>query len=286
MRNFLTSANTKFFKQLHKHALPMRRAHENDKLILFPSGMPAISELKTRTSYSPGAFTTSSIQPTFSEKLWISSLPTPEKTLSTCFINGIASGNLDPNAYGKYTVQDAIFCYHDTKNLYILLNKETNPKYREFLLNRIKSYEAYTKQMFLDWQIKNPDGIWLGAAAKSYVDFLTAVATTQNTLYALVTMLPCEMLWPWIAKKIDNGQSSNLYYFWITGNESAGPGAIETFINQQAEFIEFPLAAQIYQNAMNGEFNFFASPCKEPTKTIKLVSALTTTAAEPIRAKM
>lgn len=198
------------------------------------------------------------------EKLWNASVSIAQKSLTSCFINGIANANLNPNDYGKYTVQDVIYCYKATQNLKLLLENPDNDSYKPFLENRIASYEKYTKFLFEQWNIGDPSAIKLGEAAELYIVYQEHIFKNCDILYALISMLPCEMLWTWLANQLEgNISDTNVYSFWISDNMGTEPGKIGTFLNNNSVSIDFAVALPIFLNCMRGEYNFFCSPCGE-----------------------
>lgn len=212
----------------------------------------------------------------FSQQLWTYAQSTATKAQQTCFIKGIGSGMLDPNAYGKYTVQDVIYCWKSTENLKILLADPKNAPYKPFLQGRVDSFSKYTTSLFEQWNIADPAGIKLDEAAQQYTDYQAQVFKNSGIMLAFVSMLPCEMLWIWLANQMkDDVKPSNVYSFWINENASDGPGKIATFLDQNSSGINMDDAKIIFANCMQGECNFFASPCSERTEKINFTSEVT-----------
>lgn len=248
---------------------------EAKKIESFPLAKARKKMTRTPAFFSSHSEEVKPIQAMLSQKLWNDNLDGSKKCLQSCFIVGIASGRLNPNFYGKYTLQDAVYCYHATRNLRTLLKKVTLDEYKNFLKTRIDSFEKYTNEMFEDWQIENPDGIRLGEAARDYIQMQEKIADSNlNFIYSLIAMLPCEMLWPWLAQSIDNGDKNNLYYSWIEGNKYSGR-SLEKFINQLDETaLDMNLVGRIFSGGILCEFNFFSSPCKGQSVSLKALTQL------------
>lgn len=220
------------------------------------------SPIQTTSTNNVYLFNTPSQKSEFTKELWDKSMDIANDALKSCFISGIAKGDLDPNDYGKYTIQDVIYCYRSTQNLKFLLQNPANNKYKKFIENRIASFESYTKTLFEQWNIANPDAIKLSEAAETYINYQELIFKHYNIIYAIVSMLPCEMLWTWLANKMQNNISEhNVYSFWIKENMGSEPGKIGDFLNQYSDHVDFDEALQIFLNCMRGEYNFFCSPC-------------------------
>ncbi|XP_019617645.1 PREDICTED: uncharacterized protein LOC109464968 [Branchiostoma belcheri] len=206
---------------------------------------------------------------TLSERLWDQNLDLVDAAWDTKFIQGIAHGNLDPNDYGQYTVQDAAYCNAATDNLQFLTDKVQGAPLEEFFKGQYEGYKGYTQELYESWFLK-PDGADLGPAAQAYVDLEHEIAHNEEALYYLVSMIPCLRLWPYLAKMMEKGgydKESNIYKFWIEDNGSyKSAEEVEEVVDgcSLSGLINEEKANQIYRKCMYGEVNFFKSACDEP----------------------
>ena len=208
-------------------------------------------------------------QASLSEFLWDESQDLAQEALSTKFIQGIRLGDLEPEQYGIYTVQDAGYCYDVVKDYKTLIKRTEDPEVREFLVQREKSYEDYTQELMKQWHIKDADAIELGQAAQEYSDLEKKVAKRYEPLYFMVVSIPCVRLWHWLANQIKScAVPDNLYQFWIDENSRGSGGkTLQDFVDGHAGSLDKEKALDVYRKAMLGEVNFFRSACEE-----KLVS--------------
>uniref|UniRef100_UPI00358E7C1F uncharacterized protein n=1 Tax=Myxine glutinosa TaxID=7769 RepID=UPI00358E7C1F len=199
---------------------------------------------------------------TLTDWLWSMSTDQADEALNTGFIQGIQSGQLDPTAYGGYTVQDAVYCHNATDYHKIAEeNASCDPIMSAFIHARMESYAEYTEMMFKQWYIADPTGIAMGKAAQDYSDFEKNVAKKMHPIYFLIAMIPCTRLWQWLAEQIKTGISkNNVYSFWIEANHG-GSHTLEDFVNENAEKYEVDhgKALDVYLGAMRGEVGFFTS---------------------------
>ncbi|XP_022093516.1 uncharacterized protein LOC110980819 [Acanthaster planci] len=202
-----------------------------------------------------------------SEWLWDGSQVQAKEALNTEFIQGIKSGLLDPTDYGGYTVQDAVYCYNATTYYLTAAGKTSDLAMSKFIQGRIDSYKSYTQTMFDEWHIRDPTGVSMGTAAASYSAYEKHVAETNDPIYLLIAMLPCDQLWGWLAEQIKSGISDkNVYSFWIEDNLPQHKSKLAEFIDANAHYYEvfWPEAKVIYQRAMQGEVDFFTSATPPP----------------------
>ncbi|XP_078676498.1 aminopyrimidine aminohydrolase-like [Branchiostoma floridae x Branchiostoma belcheri] len=208
---------------------------------------------------------------TLSQRLWDQNSDLADAAWETQFIQGIAHGNLDPNDFGHYTVQDAAYCNAATDNLQFLTDKVEATHLEAFIKGPYESYKKYTDYLYETWFLK-PDGADLGPAAQSYVDLENEIAHNEEALYYLVSMIPCLRLWAYLAIKMKNegyNKDSNIYKFWIDDNgdnEYKSAEKVESVVNRYSDLgrIDEEKAKWFYRKCMYGEVNFFKSACDEP----------------------
>lgn len=193
--------------------------------------------------------------------MWQASQSIANAALNTDYIQGIKNGDLDPNNYGIYTVQDSVYCYHAAQDYRVALARAIRPDVKAFIAARLAGYEAYNKEVFTQWHIEQPDAIGLSPAAQAYSQFESEVARDDQVLYLIVAMIPCERLWSRLAGQLKQyATPDNLYSFWITENLSdKGALRLEAFVDAHAAQLDADKATAIYQRCMHGELGFFES---------------------------
>ncbi|XP_071945550.1 uncharacterized protein [Antedon mediterranea] len=199
--------------------------------------------------------------------LWNKNIDKANEALHTDFIQGIQSGLLDPTSYGKYTLQDAVYCYQAAETVEVAQIKaedENDILMVNFLTARKDMMKEYASSILEDWHLNDPTAIKLGEAVRTYITLGRNVAETKHPFYLLVAMLPCSMLWSWLATEIQSGISdTNVYSSWIKknliGNRTGG--SLVGFIDVYAEKYQLDLNELeiIYRGAMDSEVRFFSS---------------------------
>jgi len=198
-------------------------------------------------------------------KMWNASTSIAEAALQTPFVQGIKNANLAPVAYGGFNVSDAYYCFNGAADYAVAAAKATDPTLQAFLNKKHSSYEHYNVTFPTIWHVKDADGIVPSATCRAYSGFETTTIATEEAIYALILMLPCEYLWAWLGSQLAPPAEGNLYAPWITGNnDSSGAYAMGNFIDvyQQWQPIDKQKAVKLYQQAMSFEHLNFAEALK------------------------
>ena len=199
-------------------------------------------------------------------KLWLNASDIASEALNSDFVQGIKKGDLSPDKYGHYTIQDAAYCQHGQEDYQTAENRALEAgetTLAAFAEARYTGYASYTKTVLDSWHLTNVDSLTPGPAAQTYIDFEHDTAAKLEPIYLIIAMLPCDQLWPWLANEIaDGNKPGNVYDFWITENSSWHSAyRLDNFIN--AWFAEHPdqyddaTANWVMQSCMMGETNFF-----------------------------
>lgn len=196
--------------------------------------------------------------------LWNQTIDIANKALSTDFIQGINKGTLDPVKYGAFTVSDSYYCFNGAQDYLSAESKAEHPVLKLFLFKKYQSYQSYNEEFPTTWHIRDASGVVPIDVCKAYSDFEKQVASHQPSIYTLITMIPCEYLWYWLANSLMPASTTNLYAPWITGNgDPSGAYAIGNFINEYQKSypndINTNEALNLYQTAMNYEMENFAA---------------------------
>jgi len=178
------------------------------------------------------------------------------------FIQGMASGILDPNVHGCYMVQDAAYCFNAVEAFdYAAQQMQREGKLEFSLLYRVQSesYRNYNQEFVKAWRLKNTENVVMGATTKMYVDYESALSR-QDAKYLAIAMLPCTMLWPWIAGQlIDSVDKKKPYYDWFVDNkpDPEGKSRLEKFVDYFFSPEEQKKSQLIFNEGMVNELNFF-----------------------------
>ncbi len=203
-------------------------------------------------------------------KLWLACQDIAQMALNTDYMQGIKSGNLDPNSYGHYTIQDAVYCYHaqdDYQAMETRALSEGHSQIAAFAKARCDSYATYNTETFNDWHIADANAVKPGDAVQTYINFEHLIANDWHPIYGLICMIPCDQLWPWLATELEaDSGSGNLYNFWITENADwGGAYRLDNFVDdwfaEYQQVYDWDSALFVYRSAMTCEVNSFRSAC-------------------------
>lgn len=115
------------------------------------------------------------------------------------------------------------------------------------------------------WRLKNTDSVVMGPAADMYVGYEAALSR-QRPKFLAIAMLPCTMLWPWIASEIICSVSNtNPYYGWFEDNkpDPDHKSRLEKFVDFFFSAEEREEALVVFHEGMINELNFFRDACDE-----------------------
>ena len=206
----------------------------------------------------------------FSWRLWLECKDLAQLALESDYVQGLKNGTLDPNRYGQYTVQDAVYCERaetDYQTVEQRAQAAGESDIASFAKARHESYASYNQSTFAAWHIADPSAMELSDAAQAYADFEHKTATEAEPIFGLIMMIPCNQLWAWLASELKNDAGpNNLYSFWITGNNDwGGAYRLDNFIDAwhaaHPGQLDHRRALYTYRSAMTGELNFFRSAC-------------------------
>jgi thiaminase/transcriptional activator TenA len=193
-----------------------------------------------------------------------------EAVLETAFFKKMMNNTLSPEEYGGYMVQDAAYMFEGIKAFDVAaknMEERSQPEFASFYRNRSACYKRLSRSYFTSkWKIQSPDCLILDPAASTYIAYEMGIAK-KSPKYLAIAILPCEMLWPWLAAQIDRDVSStNIYRSWVDRNLPTGHGlsTTEKFVNKFfTSRKETRNSVAIFNQAMINELNFFRSACGE-----------------------
>jgi len=127
-----------------------------------------------------------------------------DAAVQTKFFRDMVDGTLDPAIYGGYMVQDAAYCFNAVEAFdYAAQQMQEQEEPGFSLLYRVMSenFKGYNQDFLKHWKLKSSESVVMGPAAESYVGFESAISR-KDARFLCIAMLPCTMLWPWIAGKL------------------------------------------------------------------------------------
>ena len=208
---------------------------------------------------------------TFSQRLFDDefSQKVKQAVLKTSFFQRIINNTLSPEDYGGFNVEDAAYIY-EAIHTFDFAAKEMDGKspsdFALFYRGRSDSYASYSRYFDSDWKIKDQKSVKMGPAAATYVAYEKKLAETKPKFLA-IGILPCDMLWPWVAAEIDNQvPKTNVYRSWVDNNLSnpSSLSSTQKFVNKFfSSDNDFNTAQRIFNEGMINELNFFRSACDE-----------------------
>lgn len=101
-------------------------------------------------------------------------------------------------------VQDAAYCFDAVKAFDEAARKMEEQEMFEFSAiyqSQSTSLKEYNKEFVTTWHLQNTKSIVMGPAAKIYVEYEGRVSRDYPK-FLVIAMLPCHMLWPWIANQL------------------------------------------------------------------------------------
>lgn len=195
--------------------------------------------------------------------------------LGTKFFQDMVKGTLDPTSYGGYMVQDAAYCFNAVEAYDFAAQQMQGTEPRFSLLYRVhsESYKRYNQDFVKQWRLKNSESVEMGPAAGMYVGFESNVSR-KDPKFLSIAMLPCSMLWPWVADQlIEQVQPDNPYYFWFEENkpEPGHKSTLEQFVDSFFKEEDKAQSLPIFHEGLANELNFFRDACGEPLYYSKTV---------------
>ena len=146
------------------------------------------------------------------------------------------------------------------------MEQQGKADFAQFYIRQAEKYDTYHKEFLETWKLESAEAVHKGPAVQAYMGFQQVVAK-QHPKYVPVAMLPCTMLWPWMAGSlIDGVHKQNPYYEdWFKPNWRA-PGtqsSTEKFVDEYFTPDDEGPALKIFCEGMMNELNFFREACGE-----------------------
>eukprot|EP00250_Pteridium_aquilinum_P022867 c25834_g1_i1 orf=71-844(+) len=198
-------------------------------------------------------------QNSLSSYLWENSTDLLAEVWETTFIKGVANGDMDPNFYGAYTMQDAAWC-HEISLVWgqVSRNASAPQDLRNYANRSEYSYLNCAEVLFAAFTV-NMGGVDLGPAATQYANTVKTATIEYGSQYIMIATYACAKLWSNITADLGTiVNASNPYSLWVynnTGNSSAIRQA--TFIDENVGWYDWSLSLSIFRQAMRGEVGLF-----------------------------
>ncbi|KAH7295993.1 hypothetical protein KP509_26G002700 [Ceratopteris richardii] len=195
---------------------------------------------------------------TLSEFIWNQSSDLLEEARNTLFIRGVRDGELDPNFYGIYMLQDGLWCLEVSKiwKEVSRSNREgIDDQIRQFARESASKYRKGAENIYQGWNISQ---IRAGSEAQDYVHFIRA-AFKEYAPSVLIATYACVKLWLTLTNELENVvKEGNPYKVWVDTMKSSGRTA-----EKQAQLIDTHkgfdrhAALSMFRMAMQKEIMFF-----------------------------
>ena len=196
------------------------------------------------------------------------SVPIRRNALHTKFMQGMAVGSLKPTQFGRYMVQDTAYLANAVK-MYTdaaqKMEEQGEPDFAIFYRGQASKYDDYYKGFLKTWYLESAAAVHLGPAVQAYMGY-QQVVVKQHPRYLPVAMLPCTMLWPWIAGElIDSVNQKNPYYGWFEDNkpDPDDKSRLEKFVDFFFTPEDKEKSLLIFHEGLINELNFFRDACDE-----------------------
>ena len=182
--------------------------------------------------------------------------------LKSNFIKGMMLGTLSANQYGRYMVQDTAYLSSAVAALESAAEQmeiNRNLAFAHFYMTQAKKYKQYYEVQLKTWGLENAEGVAMDPAAKMYVAYQSVLSKNQPR-YLSIGMLPCTMLWRWLATGLFGSvETTNPYYSWFDQNKNAKDyqGSLEKFVDAHFKPGEMKESTFIFCEGMMSELNFF-----------------------------
>jgi thiaminase (transcriptional activator TenA) len=200
-----------------------------------------------------------------SDQLWQENHQLAENCLEHPFVQGLAKGSLEREAFTRYVAQDAFFLRAFLRAYAAAAAKcEDLEAAREFhafmggILEELQLHQGYAQRLNIDLFRVTPY-----PAARAYTDFLLASAWHRGVDEILAAMTPCMRLYAYLGAQLSGeNHSEHPYKEWIETYSSDDfqnvAGRIENLLNRIAK--DTPSVHDAYRYAMICEYEFFSAP--------------------------
>jgi len=179
----------------------------------------------------------------FTSRLWAGIAPLYAEILKHPFLDGLADGSLDREAFRFYVIEDALYLHDYARSLAILAGKAPHPDITAVLCgDAVATVEAERQQLgqFLEELGGNRRDLFRKTPAPTnlaYTSYLLAQAHARPFHEGLATVLPCYWIYAEVGKELLRRAPSPdpLYRRWI---ESYGSPEYEAVVQRVLELTD------------------------------------------------
>ncbi|KAH7296009.1 hypothetical protein KP509_26G003800 [Ceratopteris richardii] len=208
-------------------------------------------------------------QTNFSQYIWDNAIDLLPQARNTTFISGVLHGDLNPNFYGDYVLQDSIYCRIVAQLWTELANYEAaDEEVRAYANDSISGFQDCSVQLFDRWSIKDDGedsyGVLVEDPVKEYTTYIneTMIAYPPN---ALIATYACLKLWNNLTNElweIVKDETSNPYRVWVNENRDDGSSARRQATqmdewDSKYQWYDWSEGLSLFRSAMMNEINFF-----------------------------
>ena len=183
--------------------------------------------------------------------------------LETKFIKSMEENSLSPDQYRGFMLQDAAYVFHSIGAFNTAARNIQGTPPADFALFYRARSEGYSSYFSSKWKLQNANSVIMGPAAETYVAFTKNLAKNKPK-YLAIGILPCKMLWPWVAQQIDSKvPKEGVYRKWVKDYLPKHPSSTPKFVNEHFRPREKANCQAIFNEGIINELNFFRSACGE-----------------------
>ena len=199
------------------------------------------------------------------DTLWNENAELVRRCLEHPFVQGLADGTLDRDAFRRYVAQDVFFLRAYLKAYALAAAKcddfEHARIFHELMagvLDKLKLHASYSAKLDIDLDCVKPYD-----ATSAYTDFLLRVAWHDSLAAVMAAMVPCMRLYAHIGVELTTSlRPEHPYEDWIktySGDEFRQLcGRLESLLDEVA--VDGPVVRDAYCYAMRCELDFFSAP--------------------------
>jgi len=200
-----------------------------------------------------------------SDTLWQANQDMAQACLAHPFVQAIADGSLDREAFKRYMAQDAFFLRAFLQAYALAAARSSDLRQVRALyelmggvLDELKLHANYAVRLGIDL-----DDITPLPVTRSYTDFLARVAFGEPVEVILAAMVPCMRLYAYLGSQLAlKHDPHNPYSDWITTYASKEfaelTEKIESLLNRSGN--RSKAVGEAYRYAMQCELSFFDAP--------------------------
>ncbi len=199
------------------------------------------------------------------ESLWQENAEIAERCFQHPFVQGLADGTLEADAFGRYVAQDAFFLKAFLRAYALAAAKcddwNESEVFHELMggvLEELKLHRSYAAELDIEL-----DNVRPYAATSAYTDFLLRVAWQESLAEIIAAMVPCLRLYSHLGSKLTTAlRAKHPYEKWIkTYSQQEFKelcSMLEALLDKMAS--DSPNVRRYYNYAMQCELNFFSAP--------------------------